>query len=475
MDLELGLKITHSVDDHVSSANLRIAKDKSGPIFVSKETETMFILTAHLKGYRRERVHIDINEDGTQIGISGEKPVQEKVMSGWIMYKKEVEMRGFRKVFRIPDRVVLDRIKAKFNAHESTLTIVMPKSVKGIRGVEIEEVKEDEVDIGRQQLTKPPAAGEVSEKYGFRGKIEDQFGELEKKKVEENHRTDAKGVDEEGSKKEIVADGAIEKDASRGVVQEEAKDSKTQSMQHQTKSVSEHSEELKVAKVKEADGVEKEKVERKELGRDQIVADKAPRISKDAEEPVNVDKTSEVTHEVTRSLQEAQAIAKHETAEEYSTAEPEIETPKAGIEEHVRSRPESGKSSKLAQDRRATQEEAQVGHEKNTDGVRKEGDIVQQLPKQEPIEKGHENKIEEVSKNEEQNEEKEEDESSETEEQGDVADEESSEDMGKKDGLEKSNLLCSPFIIAGSALIVSLLVLAISRIRTRKILLLICV
>ncbi|XP_048437132.1 ESF1 homolog [Pyrus x bretschneideri] len=468
MDLELGLKIAHSVDDHVSSTNFWIAKDKSGPIFVSKETETMFILTAHLNGYRREHVYIDINEDGSQIGISGEKPVQEKVMSGWIMYKKEVEMRGFRKVFRIPDGVVLDRIKAKFNVHESTLTIVMPKSVKGIRGVEIEEVKEDEVDIGRQQLTKPPTAGEVPEKDGFSGKIEEQFGEPERKKVGENRRTYAKGVDEEGSKKEIVADGVIEKDASRGVVQEEAKDSKTQSMQHQTKSVSEHSEELKVAKVKEADGVEKEKVGRRELGRDQVVGDKVPRISGDAEEPMNVDKTTEVTHEVTRSSQETQAIAKHETAEENSTAEPELETPKAGIEEHVRSRPESGESSKLAQDRRATQEEAQLGHETNTDGVSKEGNIVQQLPKQESIEKGHENEFKEVSKHEEQNQEKEEDESSETEEQSDVADEESSEDMGKKDGLEKPNLLCSPFIIAGSALIVSLLVLAINRIRTRK-------
>uniref|UniRef100_A0A803NGT5 SHSP domain-containing protein n=1 Tax=Cannabis sativa TaxID=3483 RepID=A0A803NGT5_CANSA len=66
-------------------------------------------------------------------------------MSGWMMQKKEVELKGFIKVFRIPDGVILDRIKAKFNNQESVLTIVIPKSSKGIRGVGIEEVKEEEV------------------------------------------------------------------------------------------------------------------------------------------------------------------------------------------------------------------------------------------------------------------------------------------------------------------------------------------
>lgn len=50
MDLELRLKITQTMDDHVSSANFRIAKDNSDPLFVSKETETTFVLTGHLKG-----------------------------------------------------------------------------------------------------------------------------------------------------------------------------------------------------------------------------------------------------------------------------------------------------------------------------------------------------------------------------------------------------------------------------------------
>ena len=48
MDLELGLKITKTRDDIASISEYRLAK--AGPIFQSRETNTMFILTAHLKG-----------------------------------------------------------------------------------------------------------------------------------------------------------------------------------------------------------------------------------------------------------------------------------------------------------------------------------------------------------------------------------------------------------------------------------------
>lgn len=51
MELELGLKITKTRNDLTSTtANFQLAKDASGPVFISKETEAMFILTAHLKG-----------------------------------------------------------------------------------------------------------------------------------------------------------------------------------------------------------------------------------------------------------------------------------------------------------------------------------------------------------------------------------------------------------------------------------------
>lgn len=50
MELELGLKITQTRGDLTSTADFRIAKDRAGPVFLSRENDTMFILTAHLKG-----------------------------------------------------------------------------------------------------------------------------------------------------------------------------------------------------------------------------------------------------------------------------------------------------------------------------------------------------------------------------------------------------------------------------------------
>lgn len=145
MEFELGLKLTKCLDEF-ESADLVISKDGAGPLFISRETETMFILTAHLRGYRREHIKIDINEDGNRIAICGERPVQETTMVvGWQVYKKDVEMRGFRKAFKIPDGVVLDEIKARFNQDESMLTITMKKVTEGIRGVKVEEVKEETV------------------------------------------------------------------------------------------------------------------------------------------------------------------------------------------------------------------------------------------------------------------------------------------------------------------------------------------
>lgn len=49
MELELGYKVTKILDDF-AYAEFLIAKDRTGPLFISKETGIMFILTAHLKG-----------------------------------------------------------------------------------------------------------------------------------------------------------------------------------------------------------------------------------------------------------------------------------------------------------------------------------------------------------------------------------------------------------------------------------------
>ncbi|KAL1831194.1 hypothetical protein ACET3Z_000845 [Daucus carota] len=142
MEFELGLKLTKCLDEF-ESADLVISKNGAGPLFISRETETMFILSAHLRGYRREQIKIAINEDGNRIAICGERPVQETSMAGWQVIKKDVEMRAFRKAFKIPDGVILDDIKAMFDQDESLLTITMKKATEGIKGVTVEEVKEE--------------------------------------------------------------------------------------------------------------------------------------------------------------------------------------------------------------------------------------------------------------------------------------------------------------------------------------------
>lgn len=109
-----------------------------------------------------EDIKIDINEDGTLISISCEnnsKAVQEKEMV--MMHNKEPNL---IKVFKIPQGVSLDGIKANFNDDESTLTIYMPKLNKGIKydqhnlellsngGREINQVVEEEEEIVEKKL-----------------------------------------------------------------------------------------------------------------------------------------------------------------------------------------------------------------------------------------------------------------------------------------------------------------------------------
>ncbi|KAL8134455.1 uncharacterized protein LOC141710922 [Apium graveolens] len=138
MDVELGLELAKCLDEFVSAS----------PIFISGETDIMFILTAILKGYTRDLIKIDVNDYARSIVISGEKPVQDMVMVGWKVYKKETKMMGFTKAFIIPDGVIIDQIKARFNKENFKLTVAMPKMVKGVKGIKVKEVKVEESDTG---------------------------------------------------------------------------------------------------------------------------------------------------------------------------------------------------------------------------------------------------------------------------------------------------------------------------------------
>ncbi|KAL8199979.1 hypothetical protein R6Q57_013547 [Mikania cordata] len=111
-----------------NEVDLSISKNVA---FNTDQTDSMFILTFNIQkgGYRRKDINIEINEDGSRITISGENPNS-----------------SFHKTFIIPEGVVLDKIKARFDQQQSRLTIRMPKLVKGMmNGIGIQEFKEPHV------------------------------------------------------------------------------------------------------------------------------------------------------------------------------------------------------------------------------------------------------------------------------------------------------------------------------------------
>ncbi|KAG8378102.1 hypothetical protein BUALT_Bualt08G0103300 [Buddleja alternifolia] len=208
MDLELGAKLTRIADEFLS--DFRVAKDRDGPLFLSRETNNLFIVTAHLKGYKRANTKIDINKEGTLIAISGERQVIDTVIVGLKIVKRDKENKVFKKVFRIPDGVILDKISATFNEDDSTLTVSMPKKEKGIRGTSIEEVDDllkegsGNLQIIDEKIQKPgekPDSGELFTEDAQKGnalKNGEKAEELENQKVvdhiEEN--TEAEELDQ---------------------------------------------------------------------------------------------------------------------------------------------------------------------------------------------------------------------------------------------------------------------------------------
>lgn len=187
MDVELRLT---RVIDQFSSAELQISKDRDGPVFVSRETDNMFILTANLSGYKRGNIKIDINEAGNQIAIRGEKPVQETIMVGIRVYKQDIVIKSFKKAFRIPDGVILDKIFAKFHDNDSVLTITMPKKFQGIRGHGILEVKDQE--IGKEGSGTLQIAEDDSKEQRKLDNAEATSGEVRKNEVFERERMKGK-------------------------------------------------------------------------------------------------------------------------------------------------------------------------------------------------------------------------------------------------------------------------------------------
>ncbi|KAI3689356.1 hypothetical protein L2E82_47311 [Cichorium intybus] len=132
------------IADEFSEFDLLKPKDRPGSHFRTQETDSVFILSVQLEGYKRTDIKVMKNKDGSIITICGEKPVQDMLMVGGKVIKKDIKIQRFGISFKVPQGVVLDKAKARFNEDVSGLIIRMPKATKGFMGMRIEELKTKE-------------------------------------------------------------------------------------------------------------------------------------------------------------------------------------------------------------------------------------------------------------------------------------------------------------------------------------------
>ncbi|KAJ9562672.1 hypothetical protein OSB04_007832 [Centaurea solstitialis] len=158
MDTEL-----MKVADEFASFDLLKPKDRLSPAFSTQETHSMFIISAQLKGYSRRNIKVERNEDGSRITVIIEKPIQEILMVGGKVVKKNIDTQRFHNSFEIVHGVVLDKIKVAFNEDDSKLIIRIPKATKGFMGAAINELKTQEIPSEPTILLKVYTNEELSE------------------------------------------------------------------------------------------------------------------------------------------------------------------------------------------------------------------------------------------------------------------------------------------------------------------------
>ncbi|KAJ4883955.1 hypothetical protein Rs2_34048 [Raphanus sativus] len=193
MELELGLKITRATDNDVSSStDFMVSGDVFGQLWHSRETDSVFILTLRLKGFKKSGIETEINKEGDRITIRGRKQVEEMVLVKWVKWTKESEIKEFKKVFRIPGIVNLDKIKARFDEEDGTLTATFPKKVKGITGLKIEEVEEAEPKAEKTEEKTESEAERTEEKTELEEEIKE---EDENEPTMEEEEEEEEGID----------------------------------------------------------------------------------------------------------------------------------------------------------------------------------------------------------------------------------------------------------------------------------------
>ncbi|KAH0876066.1 hypothetical protein HID58_073428, partial [Brassica napus] len=202
MELELGLKITRARDNDVSSStDFKVSRDSLGQLWHSRETDYVFILTLRLKGFKKDGIDTEINKEGDMITIRGRKEVEEMVLVKWVKWRKESEIKEFKKVFRIPDIVNLDKIKARFDEEDGTLTVTFPKKIEE---VEVEEAEKTEPETEKTEEKTEPEEEIKEEKKpdeeAEEPKMEEEEEEIMEEEKTRDHEEDREETEEKDSK-----------------------------------------------------------------------------------------------------------------------------------------------------------------------------------------------------------------------------------------------------------------------------------
>ncbi|KAL5999963.1 hypothetical protein ACLOJK_034640 [Asimina triloba] len=154
--------------------------------------------------FKKNQLKVEIDRTGTKIAVSGEKWVQEMIMVGWQMRKKDPQISRFRRVFQIPDGILVDRIKARFDEFDSILTVFMPKSKKGIEGIQIKDISREEEQQQQQEVIGTITATEAMDELEM-GRKEDM------KQPEQNQETSEKECKELKEMQDLEVPLPIEK------------------------------------------------------------------------------------------------------------------------------------------------------------------------------------------------------------------------------------------------------------------------
>jgi HSP20 family protein len=100
-----------------------LARGNWAPAVDISETPDDFVITAELPGLNKEDVKISY-QDGV-LNIHGEKK-HEKEEKKKNYYRVERSYGAFERSFRLPSRIVVDKIDAKFR--DGVLTLTLPKA-----------------------------------------------------------------------------------------------------------------------------------------------------------------------------------------------------------------------------------------------------------------------------------------------------------------------------------------------------------